>query len=53
MLKSSKTDNESATEASYRVSHCIALAREAHAIAETHFKPCAIQVASCVRLVSS
>jgi hypothetical protein len=35
MVKSSKTGNESATEASYRVSYRITLAAEAHTISET------------------
>ena len=35
MVKSSKTDNENATEASYRVSYGIALAGEVHTVAET------------------
>jgi hypothetical protein len=47
-LKSSKTDNEDATEASYRVSCRIALAGEAHTIAETLTKPCAIEMSACV-----
>jgi len=37
MVKSSKTDNENATEASYRVSYCTALAGEVHTVAETIF----------------
>jgi hypothetical protein len=48
IVKSSKTDNESATEASYRVSYRIAPAEEAHTIAETLIKPCAIEMATCV-----
>jgi hypothetical protein len=35
MVKSSKTDNEKATEASYRVSYSIALAGDVHTVAET------------------
>jgi hypothetical protein len=35
MVKSSKTDNENATEASYSMSYHIALAREEHIVAET------------------
>jgi hypothetical protein len=48
MVKSSKTDNESATKASYRVSYRTALAGEVHTIAETLIKPCAIEMAPCV-----
>jgi hypothetical protein len=45
-LKSSKTGNENATEASYRVSYRIALAGEAHTFAETLIKLCAVEMAS-------
>jgi hypothetical protein len=51
-VKSSKTDYESATEASYRVSYCIALAGEAHTIAETLIKLCELKW-QLVCLVSS
>jgi hypothetical protein len=48
MVKSSKSDNEIATEASYRVSYRIAFGGAAHTIAETIIKPCAIEMAACV-----
>ena len=43
-----KTSNEKATEASYIVSYRIALAGEAHTIAETLIKPCAVDIAKCI-----
>uniref|UniRef100_A0A674KES1 BED-type domain-containing protein n=1 Tax=Terrapene triunguis TaxID=2587831 RepID=A0A674KES1_9SAUR len=48
MIKIAKTDNKSATEASYRVSYRIALAREAHTIGETLIKPCAKDIVMCM-----
>ena len=48
MIKSVKTDNENATEASYEVSYRIALAREMHTIAETLIKPCAKDMVACM-----
>jgi hypothetical protein len=41
MLKIVKTDNENATEASYKVSYRISLAGEEHIIGESLIKPCA------------
>jgi hypothetical protein len=49
MVKNSKTDDKNATEASYRVSCCIALAGEAHTVAETLTKLRAVEMATCVR----
>ena len=48
MIKSAKTDNENATEASSEVSYRIALAGEAHTIAETLIKPCAKDMVACM-----
>lgn len=48
MLKKSKTDNQMAMEASYKVCYQIALAGEAHLIAESHIKPCVKYILSCV-----
>jgi hypothetical protein len=47
-VKSSKTDNENATEVSYRVSCLTALAAEARTVAETLVKLCALEMATCV-----
>jgi hypothetical protein len=47
-VKSSKTDNENATEASYRVSYHIALAGKVHTVAETIIKTCAMGMATCL-----
>ena len=47
MITMVKTENENATEASYRVSYRIALNGEAHTIGETLIKPCAKDL-SCV-----
>jgi hypothetical protein len=35
-------------ETSYRVSYCIAVAEEAHGVAETLFKLCAVEMANSV-----
>jgi len=48
MVKSSKTDNKSATEASYAVSYRIVIVGEAHTFEETLIKPCAMDVATYV-----
>jgi len=40
--------NEKASETSYSVSYRIALAGEAHTVAETLLKQCAVQMAPCV-----
>ncbi|CAM4530892.1 unnamed protein product [Lepidochelys olivacea] len=48
MIKMAKTDNESATEAPYRVSYHIALAGEAHSIGEKFIKPCAKDIVTCM-----
>ncbi|XP_043397851.1 LOW QUALITY PROTEIN: zinc finger BED domain-containing protein 5-like [Chelonia mydas] len=48
MIKIAKTDNESATEAPYRVSYHIALAGEAHSIGEKFIKPCAKDIVTCM-----
>uniref|UniRef100_A0A8C3HM34 Zinc finger BED domain-containing protein 5 n=1 Tax=Chrysemys picta bellii TaxID=8478 RepID=A0A8C3HM34_CHRPI len=48
MIKIAKTDNKSATEASYQVSYRIALAGEAHTIGETLIKPCAKDIVMCM-----
>ena len=48
MTKIAKTNNEKATEASYKVSYRIALSGEAHTIAETLIKPCAKDMATCM-----
>jgi len=51
-VKSSKTDNENATEASYRVSYHTAFAGEVHTVAETIINHVWCQQ-QLVRLVSS
>lgn len=48
MITMAKTENENATEASYRVSYRIALNGEAHTIGETLIKPCVKDMVSCV-----
>ncbi|XP_030413233.1 zinc finger BED domain-containing protein 5-like [Gopherus evgoodei] len=48
MINIAQTDNESATEASYRVSYCIALAGEAHTIGETLINPCVKDIVACM-----
>ncbi|XP_029768663.1 zinc finger BED domain-containing protein 5-like [Terrapene carolina triunguis] len=48
MIKIAKTDNKSATEASYRVSYRIALAGEAHTIGEMLIKPCTKDIVTCM-----
>jgi hypothetical protein len=48
MTKAATTDDENATEASYRVSYRIELTRETHTIAETLIKPCAVEMAECM-----
>uniref|UniRef100_K7FCX8 DUF4371 domain-containing protein n=1 Tax=Pelodiscus sinensis TaxID=13735 RepID=K7FCX8_PELSI len=48
MSKIAKADNENATEASYKVSYHISLAREAHTIGESLVKPCAKDIVMCM-----
>jgi hypothetical protein len=48
LIKKFKTDNEKATEASYKVCYRIALAGEAHVIGESLIKPCVKDTVSCV-----
>uniref|UniRef100_K7FH88 BED-type domain-containing protein n=1 Tax=Pelodiscus sinensis TaxID=13735 RepID=K7FH88_PELSI len=48
MSKIAKSDNENATEASYKVSYCISLAEEAHTIGESLIKPCAKDIVMCM-----
>ena len=48
MAKKFKTKQENATAASYKASYRIALASEAHIIAELLIKPVMTDVASCV-----
>uniref|UniRef100_K7G7S0 HAT C-terminal dimerisation domain-containing protein n=1 Tax=Pelodiscus sinensis TaxID=13735 RepID=K7G7S0_PELSI len=48
MSKIAKSDNENATEASYKVSYRISLAEEAHAIGESLIKPCAKDIVMCM-----
>uniref|UniRef100_K7G4R7 DUF4371 domain-containing protein n=1 Tax=Pelodiscus sinensis TaxID=13735 RepID=K7G4R7_PELSI len=47
MSKIAKSNNENATEASYKVSYRISLAEEAHAIGES-LKPCAKDIVMCM-----
>uniref|UniRef100_K7GDR9 DUF4371 domain-containing protein n=1 Tax=Pelodiscus sinensis TaxID=13735 RepID=K7GDR9_PELSI len=46
--KIAKSDNENATEASYKVSYRILLAEEAHTIGESLIKPCAKDIVMCM-----
>ena len=48
MLKKCKTENENATEASYKASYYISLHGEAHTIGESLIKPILKDVVSCV-----
>jgi len=48
MVKSSKTDNKSATEPFCTVSYRIVIVGEAHTFEETFVKPCAMEVETCV-----
>jgi hypothetical protein len=48
MVKSSETDNKSATETSYTVSYRIVIVGEAHTFEETLVKLCAMELATCV-----
>uniref|UniRef100_K7FPI3 BED-type domain-containing protein n=1 Tax=Pelodiscus sinensis TaxID=13735 RepID=K7FPI3_PELSI len=48
MSKIAKSDNENATEASYKVSYRISLAEEAHTIGESLIKPCAKDIVMCM-----
>jgi hypothetical protein len=48
MVKSSTTDNKSATEASYAVRYRIVIVGETHTFEETLIKPCAMDVATYV-----
>jgi hypothetical protein len=48
MLKTVKTDDENATEASYKMSYRISLAGEAHIIGESLIKPCAKDTVMCM-----
>jgi len=48
MHHASQTVHENATEASYIVSYKIAMAGEAHTIAEKLIKPCAIEMVRCM-----
>lgn len=48
MVKKIKTDNENATEASYKASYHISLHGEAHTIGESLIKPILKDVVSCV-----
>ena len=48
MVKSSKTDNKSATDASDTVSYRIVIVGGASTFEETLIKPCAMEVATCV-----
>jgi hypothetical protein len=47
-VKSSKSNNEKATEPSYRLSYRSALVGEAHTVAEILIKPCALEKITCV-----
>ena len=48
LLKKCKTENENATEASYKASYHISLHGEAHTIGESLIKPILKDVVSCV-----
>jgi hypothetical protein len=48
MVKSSETDNKSATEASYTVICRIVIVGEAQSFEETLINPCAMEVTTCV-----
>ena len=48
MIQSAKSNNENATEASFKVSYLIAKAGEAHTIAEKLIKPCATEMVKCM-----
>jgi hypothetical protein len=48
MRHASQTVNENATEASYKVAYKIAMAGEAHTIAENLIKPCAVEMVKCM-----
>jgi hypothetical protein len=48
IVKSSKTDNVSATETSYRVNYRTALTEKAHTISVNLIKPCAIEMPAYV-----
>jgi hypothetical protein len=48
MRHASQTVNENATEASYKVAYKIAMAGEAHTMAENLIKPCAVEMVKCM-----